>query len=403
MGVATRTLLSATVVERRSLPSRGYQYKLHIVSDQGELSVWHKYKTFQNLATTLTIQLLHDGITEIPHGFDLPRDDTTVDLPLLNAFLVAAVETDLDWGIRIDASTVVYKPKHRPSSSSSFSFVDRKASMAHHDDATQRVLVEARIIDARVVRVAHPETMNEYDVVQYCLALETRAHGPMRIWRRYSTFSSLATSLQRQCPRMRHELDVPEADLRSSQLSASNIQSRIEVLNQFLLVACKTSSLEWGIRIDADTCVYKRKVVDEPRIGVVLYEEPTKSCCVAETVSLISAKVAGFRVGARKDAAGHASVKYNLQMDCLSNLGGICTYSIWRRFATFEELAKSVAGLAPHIPSLRASDDEHHDKALVQRRIDALNHLFDVLSACDELEWGIRVDADTTVYKHRVV
>ncbi|OQR89599.1 hypothetical protein ACHHYP_06184 [Achlya hypogyna] len=399
------TLLGARVVEYRAQPSR--QYKLEIATNKGDLCVWHKYKTFQNLATTLTIQLLHDGITDIPHGFDLPRYDADVDVAMLNAFLVAAIETDLEWGIRIDPRTVVYKPAR--STSQSFSFVDRKASIISNseDDARntshQHELVQAKVVDARVVRVT--ETLHEYDVVQYCLAIETRAHGTFRIWRRYATFMSLAASLTLQCPRMRPDFELPESSLRSSQLSTSLITERVELLNRFLTVASSAQHLEWGIRIDADTCIYKRrKLENSTRPGIVLYEAPKKQPSgLTETVSLISAKIAGFRVGARKDAAGHVSVKYNLQMDCLSNVGGVCTYSIWRRFATFQELERSVAGLAPNLPSLRASDDEYHDKALVQRRIDALNHFFDVLTSTDDLEWGIRVDHETTVFKQRVV
>ncbi|OQR89739.1 hypothetical protein THRCLA_22634 [Thraustotheca clavata] len=422
MGTDTiNTLLSALVVDSRVLVTKlgthRHEYKLDIISNKGALSVWHKYKTFQNLATTLTIQLLHDGVKVIPSAFDLPRqpsyDQPPVEISTINHFLAAAVDTELEWGIRIDANTVVYKPKRLKSSPSnsppsSFSFVDRKSSYisSTKDELTHEeiVLVSATIVDNRIIAAEVPDTNQVVECVQYCIAIETTTRGQFFLWRRYMTFLSLAASLKMQCPAMASQFDLPPSPLKQHQLVYTSILQRIEILNRFLELATTTKQLEWGIRADPDTCLYKRRQLlprkNSP--GIVLYEAPKKEHPV-ENVSLISAKIAGYRVSSRTDDKGHGTIKYNLQMDCLSNVGGICTYSIWRRFGTFLDLEKSLGSICPNIPSLRSSEDERHDKALIQRRVDSLNDFFQAISNTDELEWGIRVDKDTTVFKQRVL
>jgi hypothetical protein len=96
--------------------------------------------------------------------------------------------------------------------------------------------------------------------VEYMLEIETDTRGTLFVWHRYSTFRNLAMTLQSKNTRKDLIPELPNKTL-FGKFSDKIIQERIEKLNQFLEAATAADHLQWGIRIDAETCVYKRRVV----------------------------------------------------------------------------------------------------------------------------------------------
>lgn len=76
----------------------------------------------------------------------------------------------------------------------------------------------------------------------------------MCVWHR-----NLAATLKAKNPSSEH--DIPELQTQSLTgfFSDQLIVDRIAKLNEFLDVVTKADEFQWGIRIDKDTCVYKRK------------------------------------------------------------------------------------------------------------------------------------------------
>jgi myosin-5 len=119
-------------------------------------------------------------------------------------------------------------------------------------------LISAKVVDSRI-------TYREgRQFVEYKLQIETNTRGTLYVWHRYSTFRNLAATLQTKNGYRRK--DIPE--LPNKQLfgnfSEKIIQERVVKLNQFLEAATKAEYLQWGIRVDQDTCVYKRRVKTPP-------------------------------------------------------------------------------------------------------------------------------------------
>ncbi|KAF0718985.1 hypothetical protein As57867_001347, partial [Aphanomyces stellatus] len=114
-------------------------------------------------------------------------------------------------------------------------------------------LISAKVVDSRM-------TFREgRQFVEYKLQIETNNRGTLFVWHRYSTFRNLATTLQTKNGYRRKDIpDLPNKQL-FGHLSDKIIQERIEKLNQFLEAATNTDYLQWGIRVDQDTCVYKRR------------------------------------------------------------------------------------------------------------------------------------------------
>ncbi|RHY73319.1 hypothetical protein DYB30_009822, partial [Aphanomyces astaci] len=115
-------------------------------------------------------------------------------------------------------------------------------------------LISAKVVDSRL-------TFREgRQFVEYKLQIETNNRGTLFVWHRYSTFRNLATTLQTKNGYRRKDIpDLPNKQLFGSLLSDRSIQERMDKLNQFLEAATMTDYLQWGIRVDQDTCVYKRR------------------------------------------------------------------------------------------------------------------------------------------------
>ncbi|CEG42077.1 myosin-like protein [Plasmopara halstedii] len=115
-------------------------------------------------------------------------------------------------------------------------------------------LISAKVVDSRI-------TYREgRQFVEYKLQIETNTRGTLFVWHRYSTFRNLAATLQTKNGYKRKEIpELPNKQLFGN-FSEKIIQDRVAKLNQFLEAATNAEYLQWGIRVDQDTCVYKRRV-----------------------------------------------------------------------------------------------------------------------------------------------
>ncbi|KAJ0390285.1 hypothetical protein ATCC90586_011177 [Pythium insidiosum] len=115
-------------------------------------------------------------------------------------------------------------------------------------------LVSARIVDSRVVN----KTGKKF--IQYKLEIRTTNYGTVYCWKRYSTFRSLCERLQKEAGY--HKKEIPELPKRHimGNFSDKTIGDRAEKLNHFLTVAVQAEHLQWGIRVDDQIAVYKRRV-----------------------------------------------------------------------------------------------------------------------------------------------
>uniref|UniRef100_A0AAV1TKI4 PX domain-containing protein n=1 Tax=Peronospora matthiolae TaxID=2874970 RepID=A0AAV1TKI4_9STRA len=121
------------------------------------------------------------------------------------------------------------------------------------DQMREISLLSAKVVDSRI------KTKQGRQYVEYKLQIETDIRGTLVLWHRYSTFLNLAATLKAKNPSSEH--DIPELQTQSLTgfFSDQLIIDRIAKLNEFLVVVTKADEFQWGIRIDKDTCVYKRK------------------------------------------------------------------------------------------------------------------------------------------------
>ncbi|CAH0516902.1 unnamed protein product [Peronospora belbahrii] len=121
------------------------------------------------------------------------------------------------------------------------------------DQMREISLLSAKVVDSRI------KTKQGRQYVEYKLQIETDIRGTLVLWHRYSTFLNLAATLKAKNPSSDH--DIPELQTQSLTgfFSDQLIIDRIAKLNEFLDVVTKADEFQWGIRIDKDTCVYKRK------------------------------------------------------------------------------------------------------------------------------------------------
>lgn len=126
----------------------------------------------------------------------------------------------------------------------------------------------ARVVDSRISYVEGRR------FVEYKLAIETATRGTLFAWHRYSVFLQLASTLQLR------DSDGDDGELREmlprlpskklfGNFSDATISARVEKLNWFLAAAVGVEFLEWGIRLDDGTCVYKRNKSSSGRDSLV--------------------------------------------------------------------------------------------------------------------------------------
>ncbi|KAL7688912.1 putative Phox domain, PX domain superfamily, sorting nexin SNX20/SNX21 [Plasmopara halstedii] len=146
-------------------------------------------------------------------------------------------------------------------------FVQIKDVVVHEEEEEERAIVEdaslpipneiglvsARIVDSRIVN----RTGNKF--IQYKLEIRTTNYGTVYCWKRYSTFRSLCDRLIKENGMKRR--DIPELPPRHlvGNFSQKTIGERAEKLNLFLSAAVRAEHLQWGIRVDDQIAVYKRR------------------------------------------------------------------------------------------------------------------------------------------------
>lgn len=114
-------------------------------------------------------------------------------------------------------------------------------------------LISARIVDSRI------KTKQGRQYVEYKLQIETDIRGTLVLWHRYSTFLNLAATLKAKNPTSEHQIPELQTQSLTGFFSDQLILDRIAKLNEFMDVVTKADEFQWGIRIDKDTVVYKRK------------------------------------------------------------------------------------------------------------------------------------------------
>jgi hypothetical protein len=148
-------------------------------------------------------------------------------------------------------------------------------------------LVSARIVDSRIVN----RTGKKF--IQYKLEIRTNNYGTVYCWKRYSTFRYVEWQPDRSpyamirsdsycafvsssslCDRLVKEAgvrrkDIPELPHRHivGNYSQKMISERAEKLNLFLTAAVRAEHLQWGIRVDDQIAVYKRRVKRQTMSG----------------------------------------------------------------------------------------------------------------------------------------
>ncbi|TMW63013.1 hypothetical protein Poli38472_005631 [Pythium oligandrum] len=121
------------------------------------------------------------------------------------------------------------------------------------DQMREISLLSARVVDSRI------KTKQGRQYVEYKLQIETDIRGTLVLWHRYSTFLNLAATLKAKNPHTEHVIPELQTQSLTGFFSDQLILDRIAKLNEFLDVVTKAEEFQWGIRIDKDTCVYKRK------------------------------------------------------------------------------------------------------------------------------------------------
>jgi len=122
------------------------------------------------------------------------------------------------------------------------------------------VMKDAEVINHRIVM--SPDSGRRY--VEYEIKVSCKNYGDVTCWKRYSTFRNLCTRLRKEKGYKRSE--IPELPKRQviGNFSKKTIDERKEKLNEFLHTAARMPHLQWGITIDEDISVYKRRVKQQP-------------------------------------------------------------------------------------------------------------------------------------------
>lgn len=121
------------------------------------------------------------------------------------------------------------------------------------DQMREISLLSAKVVDSRI------KTKQGRQYVEYKLQIETDIRGTLVLWHRYSTFLNLASTLKAKNPSSEHVIPELQTQSLTGFFSEQLIADRITKLNEFLEVVTTSDEFQWGIRIDKDTCVYKRK------------------------------------------------------------------------------------------------------------------------------------------------
>ena len=124
-------------------------------------------------------------------------------------------------------------------------------------------LISAKVVDSRI-------TYREgRSLSSTSCKSSINTYGTLYVWHRHSTFRNLAATLQTKNGYKRKEIpELPNKQLFGN-FSEKITQDRVAKLNQFLEAATNAEYLQWSIRVDQDTCVYKRRVKSASRESIL--------------------------------------------------------------------------------------------------------------------------------------
>lgn len=127
------------------------------------------------------------------------------------------------------------------------------------DIPNEITIKSANIVDSRVVS----RTGKKF--VQYKLEIETTNYSTVYCWKRYSTFRALCEQLIKE--KGFKKRDLPELPHRHiiGNFSQRMIAERALRLNEFLDAAVHADHLQWGIKVNDEISVYKRRVKNNAR------------------------------------------------------------------------------------------------------------------------------------------
>ncbi|KAK1945618.1 hypothetical protein P3T76_002666 [Phytophthora citrophthora] len=245
-------------------------------------------------------------------------------------------------------------------------------------------LLSAKVIESRIA------FRDNQQFVEYKLQLETDIRGTMFVWYRYSTFRKLAETMQAKQGHFRKS--VPE--LPSKQLfgnfSDKIIQERVIKLNQFLDAATNSDHLHWGIRVDADTCVYKRRKKSSLSSSLLKTREwslPSKKSEVNQYGLVTTAKAVDSRIQGRAD---RPFVEYQLKMKTDTKN----TLLVWYRYSSLYDWAELVQRENPStkIPQLPIEEPFGSFSKRIPNETAKLNAFTKNLVKSDNLQWVVKVD-----------
>ena len=115
-------------------------------------------------------------------------------------------------------------------------------------------IASTKIVDSRVVS----RTGKRF--VQYKLEIQTTNYGTLFCWKRYSTFRKLCDRLVKEKGFKKKDIPILPKRHLIGNFSQRTIGERAIALNEFLDAAVKAEHLQWGIQVDEQISVYKRRV-----------------------------------------------------------------------------------------------------------------------------------------------
>lgn len=96
--------------------------------------------------------------------------------------------------------------------------------------------------------------------VQYKLEITTSNYGTVFCWKRYSTFRNLCEKLVKEKGFKKKDLPLLPKRHILGNFNQKTIGERALKLNDFLEAAVEADHLQWGIKVDDQISVYKRRV-----------------------------------------------------------------------------------------------------------------------------------------------
>ncbi|KAG6611877.1 Myosin-like protein [Phytophthora cinnamomi] len=246
-------------------------------------------------------------------------------------------------------------------------------------------LLSAKIIESRIAY------RDNQQFVEYKMQLETDNRGTLFVWHRYSTFRKLAETLQTQQGHPRKS--VPE--LPSKQIfgnfSEKIIQERIIKLNQFLEAAANAHHLQWGIRVDDDTCVYKRRNKSRSLPMLALrtkaWSIPTRNCNALDYADVVSVRVVGSQIRQQRYTEFQLQIRTHVHNTLL----------VWFSYKALYEWAETTQRENPgvKIPTLPKEEPFGSFSKHIQQETAKLHAFFKKIIKDSSLQWIVRIDDDT--------